>query len=103
MTARRRKEKGWDKPTRETYARHRWRVEGVHDRAKTHHGLSRAARRGLVNVSIQAYLTAAVMKLKHPAKAVIAPLCRIMRHLQLQTPYSIAAWSPKRLHWVFPT
>lgn len=64
LRARRRKEKGWDEQTKLKYQRHRWQVEGVHGRAKTQHGLNRAVRRGLVNVSIQAYLTAAVMNLK---------------------------------------
>jgi hypothetical protein len=35
--------------------------------AKTQHGLRRAARRGLANVAIQAYLTAAVINLKRLA------------------------------------
>jgi transposase len=48
----------------ETYKRHRWRVEGMHGEAKTQHGLRRAVRRGLSNVAIQAYLTAAVINLK---------------------------------------
>jgi transposase len=48
----------------ETYTRHRWRVEGMHGEAKTQHGLRRAVRRGLSNVAIQAYLTAAVINLK---------------------------------------
>jgi transposase len=52
---------------RALYARHRWRVEGIHGEAKTRHGLGRAARRGLANVSIQVYLTAAVMNLKRLA------------------------------------
>lgn len=69
LRARRRKEKGWDEQTREKYIRHRWLVEGAHGRAKTHHGLRRAARRGLANVTIQSYLTAAVMNLKRLAKA----------------------------------
>lgn len=64
LRARRRKEKGWDQQTREKYIRHRWRVEGVHGRAKTQHGLARAVRRGLENVATQVYLTAAVMNLK---------------------------------------
>ncbi|NQU74851.1 MAG: transposase [Planctomycetes bacterium] len=64
MRARRRKAQGWDKPTRRAYSRHRWRVEGVHGEAKTRYGLGRAARRGLVNMAIQSYLTAAVMNLK---------------------------------------
>lgn len=57
----------WDERTRRWYRRHRWRVEGVHGEAKTQHGLRRAARRGLDNVAIQAYLTAAVMNLKRLA------------------------------------
>ncbi len=64
LRARRCKEKGWDEATREKYIRHRWRVEGVHGRAKTQHGLARAAKRGLDNVNIQAYMTAAAMNLK---------------------------------------
>lgn len=64
LRARRRKEKGWDAQTRENYTRHRWQVEGVHGRAKTQHGLARAIGRGIANVSIQVYLTAAVMNLK---------------------------------------
>ena len=69
LRARRRKEKGWDAPTRDAYTRHRWRVEGVHGRVKTHHGLHRAARRGLDNVTIQALLSASVMNLKRLAAA----------------------------------
>jgi len=69
LRARRRKEKRWDEQTREKYIRHRWRVEGVHGRAKTQHGLSRAVGRGIKNVTIQAYLTAAVMNLKKLAAA----------------------------------
>ena len=57
----------WDDETYEKYVRHRWRVEGVHGQAKTQHGLRRAARRGLANVAIQVYLTAAVMNLKRLA------------------------------------
>lgn len=64
LRARRRKEKGWDDTTREKYKRHRWHVEGVHGRSKTQHGLGRAVGRGLTNVAIQSYLTAAVMNLK---------------------------------------
>ena len=39
----------------------------MHGEAKTQHGLRRAVRRGLDNVSIQAYLTAAVINLKRLA------------------------------------
>jgi len=54
----------------ETYKRHRWRTEGMHGEAKTQHGLRRAVRRGLSNVAIQAYLTAAVINLKRLARSV---------------------------------
>jgi len=56
-----------DEATRSIYRRHRWRVEGLHGEAKTQHGLRRAVRRGLWNVAVQAYLTAAVMNLKRLA------------------------------------
>jgi len=71
LRARRRKEKGWDELTRKLYDRHRWRVEGAHGEAKTQHGLHRAVRRGLDNVAVQVYLTAAVMNLKRLAKSAI--------------------------------
>ena len=48
----------------QTYGRHRWKIEGMHGEAKTQHGLRRAVRRGLANVAVQAYLTAAVINLK---------------------------------------
>jgi transposase len=49
------------------YQRHRWRIEGMHGESKCQHGLRRAVRRGLANVTIQAYLTAAVINLKRLA------------------------------------
>lgn len=63
----RRKRLRWDDATYGKYVRHRWRVEGVHGVEKTQHGLRRAVRRGLSNVRIQSYLTAAVMNLKRLA------------------------------------
>jgi len=63
----RRRRRRWSAHERGLYARHRWRAEGVHGEAKTQHGLRRAARRGLSNVAIQVYLTAAVMNLKRLA------------------------------------
>jgi len=56
-----------DEDVQDKYKRHKWRVEGVHGEAKTQHGLRRAVRRGLANVSIQVYLTAMVMNLKRLA------------------------------------
>jgi transposase len=66
LRARRRWQKR-DETMRDKYKRHKWRVEGVHGEAKTQHGLRRAVRRGLENVSIQVYITAAVMNLKRLA------------------------------------
>jgi transposase len=70
----RRKRRRWSSFEHGLYARHRWRAEGVHGEAKTRHGLRRAARRGLWNVAIQAYLTAAVMNWKR-----LAAFCRAPR------------------------
>lgn len=64
LRARRRKERGWSLAWREAYTRHRWRVEGKHAEAKREHGLGRARGRGLANVKIQVYLTAALLNLK---------------------------------------
>ena len=73
LRARRCKERGWQAAVREKYCRHRWRVEGIHGQAKSWHGLRRAHRRGLWNVAIQVYLTAAVINLKRLASAKTAP------------------------------
>ena len=54
------------------YQRHRWRSEGFHGEAKTWHGLARAVRRGLDNMRIQSYLTAAAINLKRLAAAIAA-------------------------------
>lgn len=74
----RRRHAGSDEQYKLLYRRHRWRVEGVHGEAKTQHGLGRATRRGLTNVAIQVYLTAAVMNLKRLAKAFWAPFLRFL-------------------------
>lgn len=71
LRARRRRQR-WGEIERELYRRHRWRAEGAHGEAKTQHGLRRATRRGLNNVAIQVYLTAAVMNLKRLAALRIA-------------------------------
>lgn len=74
LRARRRKVSGWDDHTKHLYNRHRYLVEGIHGEAKTQHGLRRAVRRGLENVAIQVYLTAAVINLKRLAMASIGPV-----------------------------
>jgi Transposase DDE domain len=68
LRARRRRER-WSAEDRRLYQRHRWRSEGFHGEAKSWHGLARATRRGLANMKIQAYLTAAVINLKRLATA----------------------------------
>lgn len=97
LRARRRKEKGWDDATREKYIRHRWQVEGVHGRSKTQHGLSRAVGRGLANVSIQSYLTAAVMNLKKLARTqeMKGGLLEAIKHLTTRLRRSWTRWQQK--------
>jgi transposase len=81
LRARRRRER-WSQDEQRLYQRHRWRSEGFHGEAKTWHGLARAVRRGLANMKIQAYLTAAAINLKRLAAAFFALLAR-----------SIGVWS----------
>lgn len=73
LRARRRRER-WSDEDRRLYQRHRWRSEGFHGEAKTWHGLARAVRRGLDNMRIQAFLTAAAINLKRLAAALTALL-----------------------------
>lgn len=68
LRARRRRER-WGKEERRLYRRHRWRSEGFHGEAKRWHGLARAVRRGLDNMRIQSFLTAAAINLKRLAAA----------------------------------
>jgi len=75
LRARRRRER-WSAEDRRLYRRHRWRSEGFHGEAKTWHGLARAIRRGLSNMKIQAYLTAAAINLKRLAAAFFALILR---------------------------
>jgi hypothetical protein len=75
LRARRRRER-WSKEDQRLYQRHRWRSEGLHGEAKTWHGLARAVRRGLANMKIQAYLTAAAINLKRLAVAILALFAR---------------------------
>ena len=77
LRARRRKARGWDDHTRHVYNRHRHLVEGIHGEAKERHGLRRAVRRGLENVAIQVYLTAAVINLKRLAVASLGLIYRL--------------------------
>jgi Transposase DDE domain len=75
LRARRRRER-WSEEDQRLYQRHRWRSEGFHGEAKTWHGLARAVRRGLTNMKIQAYLTAAAINLKRLAAALLALVLR---------------------------
>ena len=88
----RRRRACWDEETRETYNRHRWLVEGAHGEAKTQHGLRRAARRGMENVSIQAYLTAVAMNLKKLA-AFLSRISRLTAPFTRRKPAVFATFS----------
>jgi hypothetical protein len=83
LRARRRRER-WSEEDARLYQRHRWRSEGFHGEAKTWHGLARAIRRGLQNMRIQAFLTAAAVNLKRLAAALailLAPLLALLGQL----------------------
>jgi hypothetical protein len=80
LRARRRRER-WSDEDRLLYRRHRWRSEGFHGEAKTWHGLARAVRRGLQNMRIQAFLTAAAVNLKRLAAAILAMLLLLIHHI----------------------
>jgi len=82
LRARRRHRKS-DEKFVTAYSRHRWRIEGMHGEAKTQHGLRRAVRRGLANVAIQAYLTAAVINLKRLAVHAGLLFAQIRLHLRV--------------------
>jgi transposase len=74
--------RAWKRPPeswRGKYQRHKWLVEGRHGEAKTRHGLARAVRRGLEQVSIQVFLTAAVMNLKRLAASAFVPVTLITK------------------------
>lgn len=64
----RRRQGHWNVYWRQAYSRHFATVEGIHGEAKAQHGLRRAARRGLANMQIQAYLAAMAINLKRLAK-----------------------------------
>lgn len=78
LRARRRRER-WSDEDRRLYQRHRWRSEGYHGEAKTWHGLARAVRRGLQNMHIQTFLTAAAVNLKRLAAALGVPFSVLVR------------------------
>jgi hypothetical protein len=87
LRARRRKVKA-DEKDKLLYMRHRGLVEGIHGEAKTQHRLRRAVRRGLSNVAIQAYLTAAVINLKRLvafAGLFVAQICVYLGQLRPHT------------------
>jgi transposase len=83
LRARRRRER-WSEEDDRLYRRHRWRSEGFHGEAKTWHGLARAVRRGLENMRIQSFLTAAAINLKRLAATLLA-MMRAFFWLQIRT------------------
>jgi transposase len=74
----RRRYLAWTERERTLFASHRARVEGVHGEEKAWHGLARAVRRGLANMKIQAYLTAAAVNLKRLAAAIAVLLMLLL-------------------------
>ena len=82
----RRKRLAWGSHETGLYTRHRWLVEGVHGLAKTLHGLARAARRGLENMTIQALLTATAINLKRLAKALLRAPIRALISVRIEHP-----------------
>ena len=93
LRARRRRAR-WSANDRRLYQRHLWRSEGFHGEAKTWHGLGRAVRRGLGNMKIQAYLTAAAINLKRLATAFRASLWGLWTSRDAGTAPSEAAHAP---------
>ena len=79
----RRKRRAWGEPETRLYSRHRWLVEAAHGLAKTLHGMSRAARRGLENMKIQALLTATAINLKRLAKAILYAVDFLLQFRQI--------------------
>ncbi len=88
LRARRRRLR-WSEEDRRPCRRHRWRSEGFHGEAKTWHGLGRAVRRGLGNMRIQSYLTAAAINLKRLAAAFCARFPAIGTIRMRGTPLSV--------------
>ena len=91
LRARRRRER-WSAEDRRLYQRHRWRSEGFHGEAKSWHGLARAIRRGLANMKIQAYLTAAAINLKRLAAAFYVLITTRICARSLCTDLQVALW-----------
>jgi transposase len=91
----------WDPSTKRLYNRHRWRSEGAHGEAKTQHGLRRAVRRGLDNVAIQAYLTAAVMNLKRLAAFCCHLLFAGVYRIHRCKEYMGTLWERRRIYCSF--
>ena len=73
LRARRRRPR-WSAEDSRLYQRHRWRSEGFH-------GEARAVRRGLQNMRIQAFLTAAAVNLKRLAAALLTFLLALWSHI----------------------
>jgi hypothetical protein len=86
----RRKRLRWGARERRLYASHRRRIEGFQGEAKTWHGLARAVRRGLENMKIQAYLTAAAINLKRLAAALLLAFITIVAGSRRDRPSPLA-------------
>lgn len=85
----RRDRRRWSSEKEAIYQRHRWRVEGVHGEEKKWHALGRAVRRGLANVAIQVYMTAAVINLKRLAAFLCAFISQYKGQITFQGLFSV--------------
>lgn len=94
----RRDRRRWSPEKEAIYQRHRWRVEGVHGEEKKWHALGRAIRRGLANVAIQVYMTAAVINLKRLAAFLRASFGQYKGQITLQGLFW-SIWKEKRWNW----
>lgn len=92
LRARRRRER-WGRREHRLYNRHWACIEGIHGEAKSWHGLSRAVRRGLDNVRIQAFLTAAAINLKRLAAAIVQTMSLLIASLSRGAGPRRASWN----------
>jgi len=77
----RRRKYRWKEECSESYTRHRWMAEGRVAETKVQHKMSRAVRRGLPNVTIQALVTAMAINLKRLAASLLMPFTALFRRV----------------------
>jgi len=81
LRGRRRKHR-WKEECADSYTRHRWIAEGRVAETKVQHQMSRAVRRGLPNVTIQALVTAMAINLKRLSASLFMPFIGLNERFQ---------------------